>query len=274
MNDELGSMMSENTPTKVCEDLLRRLRSYNEERSIDSLDNEIIGRILDRTTELAHVYNELYEKLSEKGRDRFFDLLVDIAAGWNLEYLNQADKAKKRHCELREEISRLGLQLAELLRERDKLNDFSGFAANTTYHFVDLFDQACTESYNSHYQSRLQPALQALREQYSLKYWPRIDSVIDQIALDAFASEVYATDAVTAAGTESSKRSKANFVRALNCAYDEELAWGPKLLPIEFRLSDAALAALVNVCLDLSENEMVCAQYIKRLRQRDRARKS
>ncbi|MEO8723403.1 MAG: hypothetical protein ABI395_07755 [Sphingobium sp.] len=47
----------------------------------------------------------------------------------------------------------------------------------------------------------------------------------------------------------------------------------PIPLPLDFQLSDASFAALVNCSLNLGADERVGADFVKGVRQRERARK-
>ena len=88
------------------------------------------------------------------------------------------------------------------------------------------------------------------------------------LGTDTARATVYAHQSLTAAGTASSRPSRADFFRAL-FQFIEENRDG-RHLPTEFRLSDATYASLANCALDLGPDDLASAEYVKRLRQRDR----
>lgn len=111
-------------------------------------------------------------------------------------------------------------------------------------------------------------ALQGLRARFDLKYWPSLDSFLQELASDAENALPEAIDLLTAAVTEDSRASQADFFKALFAAIEGNCGSNyPACLRFS-RASDKTLASLVKCSLDLSDHDMVDGSYVKRLRQR------
>ena len=250
------------------EDLLRRERAYNVEHRIWPNVTRLIDRMLERRAELKAVYEELWTKLEPGAVEHFLWIIHDVGAVWDPTYLRGARKGHRRQVELRTEISELASKLAARLDERSELSEVSGFRTSGAYHIVDLIERASQA--NGSFRVNLRDPLQGLRREYDLKYWPSVADVVDAIADDALNVEISASDAITEAGTRSSRSSKADSFRALQSALEEYRGSIHSLIGADFRLSDESWATILNVMLDLGADEQVDGPYIKRLRQRDR----
>ena len=252
----------------LCEGFLREVRAYNVEHEIWPSENRVIDRMLERRAELDSVYEELRSKLEPKAVERFLSIILDVGTCWHPGYLSAARQAYRRQVALRSEIHELANELAALLRERTDLAESSGFHTTGAYHPVDLIERA-GES-NGHFGSYLRRPLSALRHRFDLKYWPSVADLVDAMAADALDADIYASDAITEAGTRSPRQSKADSFRALQGALDECRRISPSLIGEDFRLSDEGWATILNVLLGRDPDNRADGPYIKRLRQRDR----
>ncbi len=259
-------------PTNICEAILQEGKVYNIEHKILPSENAVVDRLLARRIELTEVYAELHEKLAPRppALKVFLDLLLSTAAFWNPERNAKARAGRERLEAVNEEIAEKAAALAGLLDERDDLHNSSGFYSSTHYHPLDLVEEASAENYL--YQSYIQKPLAALCGQYDVKYWPSIGKCLRVLSRDAERSMVQASDPLTEAATRASRKSLADFFKALFASIKENSARNCSFLPRDFRLTDASLASLVNCALDLGPNERVDAAYVKRLRQRERRR--
>lgn len=253
--------------TEKCEAILIASRNYNTEKSIWPTDVITINYLLTQSAAMRNVYNEL-SVLSAQQRAQFLDQLVGTLSFWSPENAIEMREARNRLIDVNKKISILAKDLADLLEERSALENQHPFTSNTHYHIANVIKEASRDNY--HFRSFLAEPFQALAGQFDLKYWPYLPAVVNEIANDADAAEIYATDPRTEAATSSNRSSKADFVRAI-LSMIEELKGTPSLYFLgSFGLSDSAMADLVNVCLKLSAEELIDSAYIKNLRHREK----
>jgi len=254
--------------TKKCEKILFKSRKYNIENSCLPSETMIIDRLLGSSKNMEYVYRELSESLNDQQIDAYLSLTLSCAAFWNPEKAVSYRAERRELIETNKEIAKIGKLLAELLEKRDQLHNHSGFSSDTHYCIIDIIEKASKENYL--YGSYIKKPLSHLRCRFDLKYWPSIEDVVSEIALDAERSEIIATDSVTEASTASSRASKSDFLRALFTALEENSNRNFGLIPKEFELSDRSIAEIMNNALELGFNELVDAIYVKRTRQRIR----
>jgi len=92
------------------------------------------------------------------------------------------------------------------------------------------------------------------------------------LASDAGRAEVRASNSLTEVVTSSPRRGLADFVKALFASLDENGVRDLGFLPRGLRLTDATIASITNAALDLTLDRMIGAEFVKRLRQRERER--
>jgi hypothetical protein len=253
---------------KAVEKILEEHVSYNTENGILPSETTVCRSLLSRYAELIEAYDELWTKAnqSEFQLRVFIDGLLGTAAFWNPAKMAEARRMRAKLEDVNQKISGMAMELAELFEKRAKLHDHSGFVSETHYHVLDVLSEAARN--NPHFTSFVQEPLEALHSQFDLKYWPSISEFVSVLGTDAARATVHAHHSVTAAGTASSRPSRADFFRALFQFIDENR--DGRHLPTEFRLSDATYASLANCALDLGPDGLASAEYVKRLRQRDR----
>lgn len=269
--------MNHNPPTnpkQICESILNEDRRNNLEKGILRSEVTVIDRLLTRGVELTAVYAELHSKLYRHpfALNDFLGIVLSAAAFWNPEKMAEARVARQSLSEVNQKIARKAVELADLLVQREDLHETSGFRSDTHYHVAEILSAA--GQHNHLFASYVQENLDALRRQYDLKYWPTPVEFLEELAANAAAAESEASDPLTAAGTEGKRSSSADFVYALYAGMEENSARNYGRLPRDFKLSDGSVASLMNCALNLNVDDMVDGLYIKRLRQRERERKS
>lgn len=250
--------------------LLREMKEDLEARNIWPNMRIIIQDLLNRRLELVDVSKETYAALAQQPRALyvFWDAFLHTADGWSPEKIRQARKARGELTGVNAQISELADQLAVLLDRRDHLHNHSGFRSGAQHHIVDFMHEASEHNYL--YECHVKEKLDRLTYQYDLKYWPSLSEVIQAIGADAEMAEVTANSDATAAATESRKSGLSDFVKALQARLDDCRVRKYGCLPNDFALSDSCLASLVSCGLDLSPDELVDADFMKRFRQRQR----
>lgn len=267
-------IMTPSQATQVCESVLREELEYNQARSIWPSVNRIIERMLARSIELRDAYQELHEALAHcpRGLHVFFDVFTYTPVGWSSEKISEARQARKELAEVNDRIASMANELACLLARRDEIQENSSFSTQTFYHVLDVLSAASEGNYLfEHY---VEESLQALQYQYDLKYWPLLSEFVGAIAADAESAEIIALDPATAAATASRRSGLSNFLKAFFVRLKENTGIGNDGIPKNFRISDSALASLINVALDLGVNDLVDGDFVKRFRQREREKKS
>ena len=266
-----GGQMTQLDPTEFCEAILRSEIACNTGNNVVPSESAVAERLLSRRLEMIPVYSELHRKLApDELAIRVFLGVILSATFWDPEAIAEARAARARLEEVNAEIADTAAELVQLLREREKLHNQSGFYSNTEYHPLNLIDRAGEDVYL--YKSCVREPLKATRT-YGLKYWPRIADCIAVLRRDAEEAEIEASDEITEAATKAKRKGLADYLKAIFAAIETRREGLPVLLPLDFKLSDASFAALVNCSLDLDADDVVGADFVKGVRQRERARK-
>ncbi|MBW8375975.1 MAG: hypothetical protein K0M59_18565 [Stenotrophomonas sp.] len=261
-----------NSAQRVCEEFLQEQIRRNEAEGIVPSESKVARNMISRGLELRSVYQELEQSLGFGGIEwKIFLEFCVLATGahWTPEKSIADRAARKRLDKVNEAIADLADQLAELLDERDEINNRGPFSSATLHHPVEVIDRACQR--NGHYQSFLKERLESLC-QFDLKYWPSLSEMVRVIGADAEKADVQSHDPRSAAMSQTSRPSVADFVRAIEEGIAENQHSGLGGLPASFRLSDESIATLANVLLNLSAKSGKDAKYVKNIRERDRRR--
>lgn len=186
--------MSLNNAQLKCEDFLQEQIRRNEAEDIVPSESEVARNMLSRGLELRSVYQELERSLGFDGIEwKVFLEFCVLATGahWTPEK-NIADRsARKRLDKVNEAIAGLADHMAELLEEREQINNRGPFSSDTLYHPVEVIDRA--SECNGHYKSFLKERLENLC-QFDLKYWPSLSEMIRAIGTDAENANVHSHD--------------------------------------------------------------------------------
>lgn len=257
-------------PKQICENILIEGKRYNVEHRILPSENAVADRLLARGIELTEAYEELHGKLHAhpQALQVFLGLVLSTAAFWSPEKIAQARTARGDLGNVNQQIARKAAELAGLLQQRSDLDNTSGFSTDTHYHVCDVIEAAAKRNYL--FTSYVQERLDALHGQFDLKYWPSLSDFLQELAADAEDAVIEATDPLTAAATMASRPSRADFIKALLAAIDENRGRNHGQLPNDFRVTDNTLATLGSCVLDLGADDLVDGPYVKRLRQRER----
>lgn len=254
----------------ACESILEAEKRYNIEHGILPSEIRIIDHLLARGLELQEAYAELQKRLEvhPKALWRFLRLLLSCAAHWSEPRLGQERQAARELKDLNRTISEVAEELATLLERRSRVRNSSAFSDNTLYHPVELIKEAARGHYR--FERWVKEPLDSLCSEFDLKYWPGLDDLLNALAQDAAGAEIVATDPLTRAATECGRAGLAAVIRALLAGIEEQKGASDPSWPADFRPTDATLATLMSAALNLGPEELVGAEYVKRLRQRYR----
>lgn len=256
---------------ELCERILRGELEYNEKRGIWGSINETIRVLLRQSQTMAPVYEELCKKLAtERSVASFLDALISSFTLWDEDDMRKAREDRDRLIRINEEISDLAYRMADLLREREKICNRGGFGCERETCLASLLDRAGDS--NPLYSMYVQDEFVRLKQRNEPKYWPSIEDLLEELAIDAEQSDVYAHDAETEAGTSSRKPSQYDALRAFQAKLDDYALGGS--LPRRLKLSDSAMATILNCITELDVDSLVTAEYIKSFRQKERKKAS
>ncbi len=261
------------SPQQLCEEVLREIKANHIEKQILPGEVIVINRLLSRGLELQDAYSELHDKLSDHHHHAipiFFDVLLGVAVFWSPEGSVEAREERARLIEVNEQIHTLAAKLADLLAERTQLQNHSGFSCDTVYHPIKVMHEASKNNYS--YGSWVKKKLDALTSQFDLKYWPPLEDFVRVIGEDAARAEPTPHDPVTAAWTDGARAGLSDTFKAFFTALDEQRSRNFGFLPDSLDLTDRTVASLLSCALDLGPDDTVGADFVKRLRQRERQR--
>ena len=249
------------------ESILIEIKKNNIEKQILPSENRVIDHLLNRSIEMKSLYDELERKLTRPQQEILWDALLGAATFWNPESSRALREDKKKLQKLNSDIAKHATKLAQLIREREEICETTGISAYEDYDFLHWVHKAGED--NHLYQSYIQQGIQALSGRYDLKYWPEPYAVVEAIGQFANDAEVYENNSWTEELLSSPKHSMADYLRVIIKAIDDRKYHLPpeNILPTDFRMSDNALATIINCTLNLEPEDMVSTEYIKRSRQ-------
>ncbi len=249
----------------ACEKFLVSEKEYNISHTTLKSETVIIERMLNRRLELFEFYKEIYTGLEPKSWQRVLSITLFTAAFWSPEDAESTRNSRDRLKELNGKIRKQANSLSLLLNEREEISEKSELHSHDKYHVVDIIESASIS--NGLFGSYLKKPLKQLSRQFDSKYWPSISKFLEVLALDAENSSIQAIDSITEASISSSRGSLTDYFKALFQAINESKSLH-NLIPDKFNLSNDSLATIANCSLDLKDDEIKDAQYVKRLKQR------
>jgi hypothetical protein len=250
----------------ACESYLTEQKEYNISHKILNSEIEVINRLFNRRLELFQFYEEIFSKLDTQAWKRILSIVLYTAAFWNPEAAEHTRESIKKLNLLNLKISKCAESLSELLNERYEISEMNGLHSYDKFHVVDIIETASIS--NGLYGAYLKTPLKQLSGQFDLRYWPSVSEFLNVIAIDAQDAEVQAINNITEANINSVRNSLTDYFNALFEAINGERKSVNQFIPNDFHLSNESLASLANCALDLPEDKIKDAQYVKRLKQR------
>jgi len=252
------------TRTTTPADVLDTLKEYRDGLLTPPLRKSawpMIERLIARETEMRSVWKEIARYgLSWQQCHSLLEQIVFASQSGTDAAVQRLKGDYRQLAGLNKDIVQIAKQLAEKLDAREHILNHNSFTLGNTVHIVELIDNAGAG--NGHYRSRVREPLRSLGT-YELKYWPSLQDI-----LRALASETVETGFM-----EESDRALVSGRGKLAPDYLRELFscietartcyWG---LPAGFILTDASLAALATVSLDLPGPASVAAVKMHRTR--------
>ena len=259
-------------PACTSTDVMGILKSYRDdllEKELRKPSWPVLERLISRDTEMNQVWNDIARHALT--REQCWNLLEQIffaGAYGTGEHHTRLKTDHSRLAVLNEGIAEKAAELGRMLTEREDILNRNKFDIEHTAHIVDLIDAASSQ--NGHYRSFLREKLHGLRTQFGCKYWPSLQQLLQVTAKEN--TVVAFMDRSDEAIAHARGAAVPDFLRRLfSNLHDIRVMIGDLrtehiYLPTNFRLTDASLATLASVSLDL--DEPVTVDSVKMLRTR------
>ena len=259
-------------PARTDADVLEILKSFRDdlhEKTLRKPAWPVLERLVSRDTEMSPVWNDIARHALTG--EQCWNLLEQIffaGAYGTAEHHRRMKADHSRLAVLNEGIAAKAAELGRMLMEREDILNRNAFYIEHTAHIVDLMDTASGQ--NGHYSSFLREKLGGLRSQFDGKYWPSLQQILEVVAKEKPVAEFM--DRSDEAVVHARGVAVPDFLRRLFSNFHDirvmkgDLRTALNYLPADFRLTDASLATLATVSLDLAEP--VSVGSVKMLRNR------
>ncbi|MFW0827386.1 hypothetical protein QMT27_19455 [Cronobacter dublinensis] len=246
-------------PARTAADVLTILKSYRDELHEKALREPawpVLERLISRETEMNPVWHDIARHALTG--EQCWNLLEQVFFAGAYGTAEHNRRLKDDHAKLavlNEGIAAKAAELGRMLTERENILNRNSFNLEYTAGIVDLIDAASGQ--NGHYLSFLRKELHALRSRFDGKYWPSLQQLLEVVAKEhpvAVFMDRSDEAVVRARGVATP-----DFLRRLFSNLHEirvmkgDLRTAHIYLPADFRLTDASLATLATVSLDLAE---------------------
>ncbi|WP_282497940.1 hypothetical protein [Pantoea stewartii] len=260
------------TPARTAAEVLGTLKEYRDELRKNELRKRswpVLDRLISRDTEMRTVWEDIARH--ELTGQQCWNVLEQIFFAGAYGTGEQHRRLKADHSRLtalNKDIAVKAAELGQMLTERDEILNRNAFHIEYTGHLVDLIDAASAR--NEHSTSFLREELHALTCQFDGKYWPSLQQLLEVVARENPATAFL--DRGDEAVVQARGAAVPDFLRRLFSNIHKIRVRKENLndthihLPADFRLTDASLATLATVSLDLAEP--VTVESVKMLRNR------
>ncbi len=227
----------------------------------------IMERILSRTCEMKCVYTELCEHFGYSLESYNPGLRLALEAIWasgglfNKDSISNKREAQKELVSLHEEIPSLANRLSEALIRQRELFDTEDFTTGEHMNLVDLISSA--GMYNGHFTGWVENELKKLDGEYDGKYWPEPERLVSAIGDFESSRELPVQGYLPEEVMDGRKSVLKDFV----LGFDSDLI-NTRQIPKSFSFSNASIASIANVVLDLPKNRLATEDAIRVIRNR------
>ena len=221
----------------------------------------MIERLIAREAEMRSVWKEIARYgLSWQQCHSLLEQIVFAGQSGTNEAVQRLKEDFRELENLNIGIVQLATQLAGKLDAREHILNHNCFTLDKTVHIVEQIDRAAAG--NGHYRSCVRDPLLSLGT-YELKYWPSLQDILRALARETVEIEfMEESDRALVSGRG---ELVPDYLRELfSCIETARTCyWG---LPAGFRLTDAGLATLATVSLDLPDPASIVAVKMHRTR--------
>lgn len=254
------------SPLELCEEFTRNELKDLQDKQIWMSWWPVMERMLNRPHELEPVYAEICNAFG-------YSLEFNIPFRLTMEAIWYSGKAfspdtvvhkKAVHAELvklHEEIPELSRKLAEAIQRQKELAEPEDFGLGEYFSFVDLISTA--NKNNGHYNGYLKPELESLEGQFDGKYWPDLARFIDVVGQ----IEANRPEPLSASLPEAVIQGRASRFKNYVLSLDDDIK-NCFQIPDSFQLSNASMATIANVVLDLPADELITPDTVRLIRHR------
>ncbi|ELQ6014826.1 hypothetical protein R2221_003900 [Cronobacter sakazakii] len=260
------------TYTRTADDVLGTLKAYRDELHNDRLYMPLwplLERLITREVEMRPVWEEIaLHGLTPEQCRTLLEQLCFAGDNGTLEEQKRLQDDYKKLTLLNTAIVSQAAELAAMLNERDDIHNRNTFENDYSTDVVSLIHTA--SEHNGYYRSYLRETLEALRCRYDGKYWPSFQQLLSVLAhqhpVTAF------TDQSDDVMLRAKRKALSVYLRQLFTnlhkitVRETEYRYRHIYLPADFRLTDAGLATLASVSLDMEDPATVESVKMQRHR--------
>lgn len=265
-------------PSEFCVAFIERELKSFKEASIYMTSWDTMERMIERSSELERVFQELIERYGyadkldmtapEAERQAVWLILEHIWSSTS--YVGEKvaiarlDKAELNR--LNTKIVTLAEDLASAISQQEELYRESGFSCGQFQTARDMLDGASND--NGHYSIGPKDEIDSLSAQYDLKYWPSREDLISEVAM--FQGLVPTpTHYLFSESTLNGKKSAAkDFVITFDEVIEEMICSQISGLSEGCKFSNNAMADIYNVSLNKEPSEYIDGDAIRKVRYR------
>lgn len=258
--------LKKQAPLEICEEFTKKNLEDLKNKQIWMSWWPLMERMLKRSNELEPVYAELCKEFGNPS-DTNIPFKLTLEAIWYSGKAFSPDTVvhkKAVHTELvklHDEIPRLARKLAKALRRQQEIAEPEDFGLGEYLSFVDIMC-AASEG-NGHYNSFLKPELEMLEGIFDRKYWPNLDDFIDAVAQ----REETRPEPLSCTLPDFVIQGRINLYKNYVLSLDEDIE-NCYQIPNSFQLSNASMATIANVALDLPADNLISPDTVRLIRHR------
>ncbi|WP_420590809.1 hypothetical protein [Bacterioplanoides sp.] len=267
------STLPTSSATNFCKAFIERQLEEFKTEQIWMSSWDTMSRLIERSEEMTDAYEELIARFgfsdvrdpfaNQESKEAIWLILEHIWSGhdYSLESVNQAKAELKALRQIDHKVSELSQELSAALQEQEILYEQSGFSRANYQSIPALLELA--GSNNPRYSGYVSKAIKPLSGQFDLRYWPDRSEMVSAIAefeqsLDSPTHYIFTDEVLN--GRESVAK---DFV----ISFDKSFEMGNQL-PDDFRFSNKAMAAILNVVLNIDAEHLCDDTNVRIIRHR------
>jgi hypothetical protein len=262
-------VISKPCPISFCEEFTKQELFDLKENEIWNSWHPVMERLLSRSVEMKPVYFEIFDKLGCSLDFCSPELRLTLEAIWasgklfNQDTISHKRKVQKELSQLHMDIPRLTSELSKALIRQRELQNTEDFRLGKYISLVGLISLAGKS--NGHYSGWIDEELKKLDDEYDGKYWPEPEDLITAIG-DFESSRDFPTQGYLPEEVMSGRKS---IIKDFVLGLDSDI-YRCREIPISFSFSNASMASIANVVLDLQADTLATAEAVRVIRNRSK----
>lgn len=261
-----------NTPTAFCKAYIQRDLQDFKDAPMNKSFWTTMERIIARADELQKPFDELINEYGFYDRDHFSEdrhavwLILELiytSSEFAIEEIKELKEKTKQLDSVTDRITRLCNDLSLCYEEQNKLLNETGHQREDYQDVISALITAGSKMplFNSYIHEKLTP----LAGQFDQRYWPSKVQLIKTFEDYETKNSSYAHHYIP----ETVISSRPNVVKNFVLSFDGRFEDTSSQIPETFRFSNAALADILNVVLDIDIDHLYSAEAIKNERRKN-----